>query len=86
MSKYNAIYIATYKNDICEIHKIPVKCMHIYNMYIKYIQDISRLYFNILYLFPCGLYDFRLRLTGDDNFVTSCEYLYPKNIVSILFA
>ena len=40
-----ALYMATYKNDVCGIHNFSAKCMYIYNIYVKYIQDMFSLIF-----------------------------------------
>ena len=36
---YSYTYIV-YKNDVCETHNFSAKYMYVYNIYVKYIQDI----------------------------------------------
>ena len=49
-----AIYIAMYKNGTDEIHNFSVQCMHIYGIYIKYIQHTFSAIFQHIFISMWG--------------------------------
>ena len=44
------IYLATYKNYVCEIQNFSAKYMYIQNIYVKCIQDILSLIFQHIFI------------------------------------